>query len=533
MSRYANIVANQNVNSPIIGREKDMVKNPEGAYIFKTDMWTNALRWLILGSASGTYYVGANTLTLANVSYLNNCIKENGKRLVDMIVDVSTNGRGASNETCVFALAYTCSIGDKEVRKYALDQISKVCRIGTDLYRFIDSLMILNGKKWNRSLRKAIASWYDDKRSDEVAYQITKYAARIVREGESNSRWSHADLIKLSHPRNHTDIYGYTIGKINAVDTNSDLIKAIHELHNNKTLSQKSVVGLIENFNLPHEVIPNEYKNEVWLWESLALRMPLNALIRNLPKITSVEASRDTLNEVARRIKNAEYVRKSRIHPIQILKAIRAYSIGYNRNMTWTPSRVIIDALDSAYYSSYENVSASGKRILLALDTSGSMDQTVLGMDYMSAREASCALALPTLAVEENAHVVYFTTKVSETTMSARQRLDDAVRLSRRNTGGTDIACPIQYALNKKMMFDTFVIYTDNATNQYKRHPQHVLEEYRRKMNKNAQMVVVALTGQMGSVADPNDLGTLDLVGCDTATPRLITSFINGEFSRN
>lgn len=529
MSKYANVVANQNVNTPIIGREKDMVKNPEGAYIFKTDKWTNALRWLILGSASGTYYVGADTLTLDNVKHLNSCINEDGKRLVDMIVDVSVNGRGASNETCVFALAYVCNTGSKDVRKYALSNLTKVCRIGTDLYRFIDSLMILNGHKWNRSLRKAIASWYDNKDKNTLAYQLTKYASRIVRKGNNESCWSHADLIRLSHPKEHSDIYGYVVGKVKAIDTSSDLIRAVYELNTNKSLSKTGVIGLVEEFNLPHEVIPNNYKNEVWLWESLAVRMPLNALIRNLPKITSVGVKQEVLSEVAKRIKNPDYVKKSLIHPIQILKAMKAYRMGYNRNMNWNPARVIMDALDSAYYSAYGNVSASGKRILLALDTSGSMNGCVLGMNEMRAREASCALALPTLAVEDNADVVFFTTKVSQTDMSARQRLDDAIALSSRNTGGTDIACPIQYALDKKIEYDVFVIYTDNATNQYKRHPQRVLEEYRRRVNKNAKMVVVALTGQMGSVADPNDKGTLDLVGCDTATPRLITSFINDE----
>ena len=40
---------------------------------------------------------------------------------------------------------------------------------------------------------------------------------------------------------------------------------------------------------------------------------------------------------------------------------------------TWKPVTKIIDALDAAFYATFQNVEPCGKPVLLALDVSGSM----------------------------------------------------------------------------------------------------------------------------------------------------------------
>ena len=40
----------------------------------------------------------------------------------------------------------------------------------------------------------------------------------------------------------------------------------------------------------------------------------------------------------------------------------------------WNPVREVVDALDAAFYTAFGNVEPTGKRLLLALDVSGSMD---------------------------------------------------------------------------------------------------------------------------------------------------------------
>jgi 60 kDa SS-A/Ro ribonucleoprotein len=68
--------------------------------------------------------------------------------------------------------------------------------------------------------------------------------------------------------------------------------------------------------------------------------------------------------------------RAARMHPLTILSALRVYNMG--RGMRgdgqWTPTARVVDALDDAFYLACGQVEPSGKRVLLALDVSGSMD---------------------------------------------------------------------------------------------------------------------------------------------------------------
>ena len=75
----------------------------------------------------------------------------------------------------------------------------------------------------------------------------------------------------------------------------------------------------------------------------------------------------------------------------------------------WNPVREIVDALDAAFYTAFGNVEPTGKRLLLALDVSGSMTGGwVAGVPALSPRDASAALALVTAATEERYEVVGF-----------------------------------------------------------------------------------------------------------------------------
>jgi 60 kDa SS-A/Ro ribonucleoprotein len=62
-----------------------------------------------------------------------------------------------------------------------------------------------------------------------------------------------------------------------------------------------------------------------------------------------------------------------------------------------------VDALDRAFYAAFRNVEPTGKRWLLALDVSGSMDcGQIAGVPGLTPRVASAAMALVTAATEKN-----------------------------------------------------------------------------------------------------------------------------------
>jgi 60 kDa SS-A/Ro ribonucleoprotein len=81
-------------------------------------------------------------------------------------------------------------------------------------------------------------------------------------------------------------------------------------------------------------------------------------------------------------------------------------------------------------------------------------------------------------------------------------------------------------ALKHRWEVDTFVVYTDSETWAGDIHPSQALREYRERMGTAAKLVVVAMTSNGFSIADPDDGGMLDVVGFDTATPHVISDFV-------
>jgi len=106
--------------------------------------------------------------------------------------------------------------------------------------------------------------------------------------------------------------------------------------------------------------------------------------------------------------------------------------------------------------------------------------------------------------------------------------ISDALSLVNLPFSATDCSLPMIHALKNKEPVDAFVIYTDNETYMGKTHPQAALEKYRQTTGINAKLIVVGMTSNCLTIADPKDVNTLNLAGFDTATPRLINDFISG-----
>jgi 60 kDa SS-A/Ro ribonucleoprotein len=201
----------------------------------------------------------------------------------------------------------------------------------------------------------------------------------------------------------------------------------------------------------------------------------------------------------------------------------------------------IVDALDAAFYASFGAIEPTGKRMLLALDVSGSMScGDIGGVPGLTPRIGSAAMALVTAATEKDHHFVAFTSAstghggqwgggnsgITPLSISPRQRLDDAVaEVSRLPMGGTDCALPMIWAAENGIDVDAFCVYTDNETWAGKVHPAQALRAYRQARGIPAKLVVVGMTSTGFSIADPNDAGMIDVVGFDTSTPPVIADF--------
>jgi 60 kDa SS-A/Ro ribonucleoprotein len=133
-----------------------------------------------------------------------------------------------------------------------------------------------------------------------------------------------------------------------------------------------------------------------------------------------------------------------------------------------------------------------------------------------------------TLTELTNVIVGYMDATIDPATGLPTMSIADALKLVEMPFSSTDCALPMVRALENKEQVDAFVIYTDNETYMGKIHPQAALEEYRRATGIDAKLIVVGMTSNCLTIADPKDLNTLNLAGFDTATPRLINDFISG-----
>lgn len=527
-SIYLTHTASTPQTEPILGRASDMEKNNAGGYAFQLDKWNRLDRFLILGTDGGTYYVNEGPHTRENAGVVLECVKEDGLRTVNRIVEVSDRGLAPKNDPAIFSLALAAKNGDDATRSLAYKVMPKVCRTGTHLFQFAEAIDSLGG--WGRGARKSVANWYLDKEDDKLAYQLVKYRQR--------DGWSHRDLLRLSHPvakdENHDQLLAYAAGKPNWTSNPSPIINAYEA---SKTATVKQTVDLIREYRLPREAINTEYLNDPAVLEALLQDMPITALVRNLGNLTKsgvltpfsngTKRAVDLLSDVTR-------IEKSRIHPMAIYLALNVYTSGQGvrGSSSWTPVQQIVDALNNAFYLSMGNVIPSGKKILFALDTSGSMGGRNYygGITYDSPIAKAAAMALIAAKTESQYEIIGVDTAIQSVGISPEMRLDQAIaEASRHGGGGTDLSLPYRYLLQSGYDVDGIALYTDSETWAGRSHPAEELSKYRRAIPHDVRNAIVSMTATSHSVGDINDPLTLQVVGLDASLPQTLSSFFRGE----
>jgi 60 kDa SS-A/Ro ribonucleoprotein len=537
--KYADIVsASVPQAEPLNPRQ---VMNHAGGFVFALDDWARLDRFLVLGSDAPTYYQNAPALTRENAGVVERCLAADAARTVARTVEISEEGRAPKNDPAIFVLAIGASHPDQAVRKLALAAVPEVCRTAMHLFGFVKAARAL-GRGWGRSLKTAVANWYNAKSLDGVAYQAVKYRER---EG-----YSHKRLLQTAHPAasgspGRIALYRWMRG-LEPEGELPPLVQA-HLRAMSPETTKAEVLALITANRLPWEALPTGFNADPEAWHAMLPTLGLGAMIRNLGNMTRLGAI-TPLSEaeavVVERLSDRGAIRKSRLHPFSILLAMAVYTSGrgVRGSGVWDPSRAVIDALDRAFYKAFANVKTSGKRVLIALDVSGSMGSPVMGSP-LTCREATAALALVTMSTEKQTHVVGFTSAgpgrgfggrwggapsaLTPLAISPRQRLTDAVKaVSNLPFGGTDCALPTLHALEKGIEVDAFFVYTDNETWAGAMHPVKALQQYRQQTGIAAKLVVVGLTSTGFSIADPDDAGMLDVVGFDAGAPAVMADFI-------
>lgn len=520
----------------------DQVLNQAGGFVFAVDQWVQLDRFLILGTEGGTYYASEKESTVKAAACVEKCIATDGLKTVARVVEISDGGRAPKNDPALLVLAMCAKKGDDATKAAARAALPKVARIGTHLFTLAQNIEAFGG--WGRSTKRAFADWYQAKTLSSAAFQAVKY--------QSRNGWSHRDILRLAHPTPKDDGFKalfkwITKGELeDVVIEGLEIVKAFEVAK--KTKDKKEIIALIKAHGLQREMIPTEFLGEADVWEAMLPTMGVSALVRNLANMTRIgllKPMSSATKSVIASLEDAEKMQKARLHPIAVLSALLTYKSGgggvYSKSQhTWTPLTSIVDALDAAFYKTFKAVEPAGKRTLLALDVSGSMDGGVIaGVQGLTPRMGSCAMSLITAATEKDHHFIGFTSGsggwgrarggddgITQIDISPKMRLDQVVqKVAALPMGSTDCSAPMQWAQKNKIDVDTFCVYTDSETYAGNPHPFQALKEYRQKTGIPAKLVVIGMTSTEFTIADPSDAGMMDVVGFDTAAPGLINEF--------
>jgi 60 kDa SS-A/Ro ribonucleoprotein len=526
-------------------------QNNAGGFSFQVDQWQQLTRFLVLGSAGGTYYVNEQKLTADNADAVIKCIKADGVCTVGIIQAISHAGRAPKNDPALFALALCFKHGNKATRDAATEAFPNIVRIGTHLLHFMqfaDAMKALSSSS-GKSALQAVRNWYQNERVQHVAYQLMKY--------QSRDKWAQRDALMLAHakPQNAEQavLFNWVRRGWEGVGNDPHPMPALQQIwameRAKKASSAEEVCWLINTYNLPREAIPTNWLNDKQVMQALFTKMPLTALIRSLSNYTAkgFYDSSESVEKVVQRITDSQSLRASRVHPFQMLIASYTYASGRSLrgSSTWTPNPIIVQALNGGFLNSFHNAVPIGNRIMVGLDVSGSMwSGTVNDVPGFTPALAGGALAYFLSKTEQFVDTMAFTASTANRWSGRTTGPDIAgfvpfnVGNSLQHTlavtqslshqmGATDCALPMLYGAQKKVDIDTFIVITDSETWAGHVSPAQALRDYRaqRQSLYPAKLVVLAMVSNPFTIADPKDAGMLDIAGFDAATPALLADF--------
>lgn len=522
---YASVV---NPNPATIPQRQPLddrqVENDAGGYVYSIGRWGQLDRLLLIGTEGGTYYANEQKHTKRNYDALKACLAEDGARAVGRIREVSVGGLAPKQDAAIFALAVACTSTDPDTRHWAQSAINDVCRTASTLMLFLEQYKGLGGK-WPRSMRTAVQGWYGEKSVESLAYQTIKYRTR--------NGWSHRDILRLAHLKPSgakTSLLHWLVKDEWEGDEKPRMVEGFFKAQECK--SAKDVAKVIAEYGIPREAVPTEFLKTPEVWDALLPSMPMTAMIRNLGNMSAaglLVPGSVAAFFVGKRLHDAERMTKARIHPLNVLMAMRQYGLGrgLRGSNTWNAVSSVLSDLDDAFYMAFKGIQPTGKRFLLGLDCSPSMGSGS-GISGLTAREVAGALAMVWAATEPVCEVMGFGTSFRNLGFTRKMSLADATGRVSGDWGGTDCSLPYRYASQVKQDFDVFVVITDNETHSGSMHPKVALAQYRNQHVKDARQIVLGVTATDFSIADPNDPLSLDIAGFGSDVPAVLNAFVGG-----
>lgn len=500
----------------------------EGGAVYSVDPMVHLRRFLALGS-TGTYYAGPWEVTREADATVHLMIAAHPREVLDLVLEMAAGNIVVRRDPLIYTLALLTRCDDLAVKRDAVNAVAEVCRTGTDFlhwvaFRFAD-------RKSNRTFRRAVSQWFTERDPGYLALQAVKYdqrdgwslrdAMRLARPTASGDRDILFDWI--AHPDRRSAIGAFADVKLEH-DGARRLIAGYAAIREDG-ITPEQAAEIVREHRLPREVVPAPMLAHSEVWRALLPDMPGRALLRNLGKLTSLKLDRDkdALGIILGKIEGATKI----CNPLEFLLAYRVYrkGCGVRGSLIWSPNTAICDALLRGYSLAFGELPVrTGRRILIAIDVSGSMTWDHGDGRVVTPMEAATALALILAYQYPGSRMIGFDTGSYEITTASEGYEHLRAVLERFGGGGTDCAIPFSMAASDKSITD-MVILTDSETSWY---ASRKLAEIRRS-RPEFRIAVVAMALNKISIADPADPLAIDVAGLEASLPRTLDLFLSGQ----
>lgn len=534
-TNFADKLKNQGVETPQTKPFGDATeKNYAGGYAFPASEAEVLKRFLILGADTRTYYVNEKVQVNNFLDTVKKVVDADPNMAIDLAIHASNNAPRI--DPAIFVLAVATTSQDEKARSRALNAIPAVCRIPTHYFKMAKFIRSLRG--WSPQVSRAFNKYYLDTPLEKLAFHAIKYKQR---EG-----FSHRDLLRLCHPKVdglRNDLFRWIING----DTPELLAKhgdnlpdafnyiAGNWILNSPAISEVSALGIISKYGLTEEMVPDRFRNDM-VWEVLAPNMGMQALLRNVVRMAADGYLNIGTNGASLFLERfgRDNVSKSRLHPIDFLKAYAAYQSGrfvgkgnvYNFPVVpWLKQRL----WDGIFYA-IPNVQPTNKTILLAYDHSGSMQGAVdFGGAELTPAEMQVVLGLVYTKTEPQTLSISFGTSVAEHSFTPSTQFNEISWALGSFREGTDCSLPIKYLYEKRLSIDAAILFTDSMSYAGTGHVAEWVKGYRKKFSPEFRFVLYQMAPYPTQLVDPKDKLSLGVVGLDTSAVELVSSFLRGE----
>jgi 60 kDa SS-A/Ro ribonucleoprotein len=307
---------------------------------------------------------------------------------------------------------------------------------------------VLGTKSFGGRLRRLTQQWFDSRTDSQLFEQSIGGNPSI------------GDILKIAHLNPRTEerraLYGWFLGKDEKTENLPPIVRHFEEFKNGTRTDIPKV---------PFEMLTSLPLNEEQ-WRAIARSATWNQIKKNINTFARHGVFEDEAlaNELAEKLRSHSLVRASKVFPYEIFVAYKMTK--ENSKVPWC----IVSALQDALAYSVENIPQLTGKIVICVDTSGSMRSPITGVRKGATTTVTCVDAAAVFTSEilkrnPEARVMLFDTELHKATLNPHDSIaTNAEYHSGFGGGGTACQIPLQQLNAEGAKPDLVIYFSDNAS---------------------------------------------------------------------